>query len=124
MAFIMADVDRFKQVNDRYGHQTGDRLLILVADRLNEGMRRTDTVARIGGDEFAILTPLGQESGLAVVNQRLRACFAAPFELGTTSLKMDMSLGYALYPDDGANVAALYKAADERMYRMKRSKPS
>ena len=119
---FVLDLDGFRQINDRQGFSTGDQLLALVARRLHDGLRRTDTIARIGADEFAILASLEQESGLSVVNNRIRACFQTPFDLETMTMKMDISLGHALFPEDGRTTTALFRVAEERMGRMKRSK--
>ncbi len=111
------DVDDFKYVNDAHGHDAGDVLLRAVADRLLQCVRASDTVARIGGDEFTVLVPElpGPDPGTNVL-ARIRAALAAPYQIDGTELTISVSIGVAVYPVDGVDMDALLRCADERMY--------
>ena len=116
------DLDGFKPVNDRLGHETGDQLLVMVATRLTQALRAGDCVARLGGDEFVILLP-----GLADVNdgeQALRTVMqsiAAPYLLETERVTVTASIGYTLYPQDAADADTLLRHADQAMYAAKQA---
>lgn len=98
----MLDFDDFKQINDTFGHETGDHFLEEVAKRLGTAMRETDTVARIGGDEFALLfEDLASPDDAHALVERIRTAFLTPFQLQETVWTLTTSLGYALYPDPG-----------------------
>jgi diguanylate cyclase (GGDEF)-like protein len=115
------DVDDFKQVNDSYGHSTGDALLVAIADRLTASVRPGDTVARLGGDEFALLLPAA-EIDPAELNERLRASFAEPFLLAGEQRQVSVSVGVVSAPVTGApEHAAEYvmHVADQAMYAVK-----
>jgi diguanylate cyclase (GGDEF)-like protein len=119
-ALMLMDLDRFKEVNDSLGHPCGDRLLTMVAERLQGVVRESDTVARLGGDEFAILLRGIASSDAALETaQRLLLTFEEPFGLDGLSLKVAASLGIAFFPDDGDEVDALVQRADAAMYRAK-----
>jgi diguanylate cyclase (GGDEF)-like protein len=121
-AVYFVDLDGFKQVNDSYGHQAGDVLLVEVARRLRAALRESDTVARIGGDEFTVLTsPLENEEGAEVVARKLLAACASPIPLGERELDVRCSVGVARYPDDGDTADALMARADAAMYEAKRA---
>ena len=116
------DLDGFKPVNDRLGHAAGDRLLVVVAERLKRSLRLTDCVARLGGDEFVILLP-GLASS-AECEQRLRAVMdsiCAPYTLDTERVLVTASIGYTLYPDDSADADTLLRHADQAMYAAKQA---
>jgi diguanylate cyclase (GGDEF)-like protein len=119
---ILLDLDRFKPVNDTYGHAVGDQLLQTVARRLKGSVRETDTVGRIGGDEFVVLLtgPLTREAAQLVADKIFNQV-AQPMELGGLHLEITCSLGLALYPEDGQDELTLTKAADDAMYRSKRA---
>jgi diguanylate cyclase (GGDEF)-like protein len=116
------DLDGFKAINHRHGHQIGDRLLAEVAGRLDLTLRKTDTMARIGADEFVILAPLSQESALSAVHERIRSCFNEAFVFGQSKLMVSISLGHAIFPDDGRQLEQLLKTADDRMCRARKAK--
>ncbi len=119
-AVLFLDLDRFKHINDSLGHPVGDLLLKSIAVRLKENLRDIDTVARLGGDEFIILLPGLQNPGDAeVVATKLLNSFSAPFQAGEHEFFMSTSIGSALFPTDGADVATLIKNADAAMYRSK-----
>jgi diguanylate cyclase (GGDEF)-like protein/PAS domain S-box-containing protein len=121
-AVMMIDLDRFKTVNDTFGHNVGDLLLKAVAGRLKEAIRKNDTTARLGGDEFVILLPEingpGEAAGLA---DRLLFEFQKPVSLNGLELQISLSLGIAVFPDDGENFEELLKHADTAMYEAKRN---
>jgi diguanylate cyclase (GGDEF)-like protein len=119
MALLVVDLDDFKAVNDSLGHHYGDELLRLSAPRLQQVVRGGDVVARIGGDEFAVL--LADADGeLAVrIAERLRAGFQRPFRLGARDVRISPSIGIALVPDDGEEPVELLQHADLAMYDAK-----
>ena len=120
VALIYVDLDRFKQVNDAYGHGGGDQLLRAVADRLTHCVRDTDTVARLGGDEFVVLLDsIAEPEDAHLVVDKVRSAFNQPVLIAEHSLEIGVSIGTALYPEDGDAEAQLLKQADERMYLMK-----
>jgi diguanylate cyclase (GGDEF)-like protein len=118
--FLLLDLDRFKQVNDTWGHPVGDHLLKKVASRLARSVRPGDVVARLGGDEFAVLLPCVRDSAAArEVAARLRAALAEPVELEGMSFEIEASVGIALCPDDATAVELLMQRADVAMYLAK-----
>jgi diguanylate cyclase (GGDEF)-like protein len=121
-ALMFIDLDKFKPVNDDFGHQIGDLLLKDVAKRLHECMRETDTAARLGGDEFIVLLPRveGQHGAMVVATKILRA-LNRPFEIAGNSFRISASIGVALYPDHGSDEKSLLKNADSAMYHAKNS---
>jgi diguanylate cyclase (GGDEF)-like protein/PAS domain S-box-containing protein len=120
LAVVFVDLDRFKFVNDTLGHDVGDRLLQVMAERLTAAVAETDTVARLGGDEFVLLLHghAGQDT-VATVLERLLPTIAAPLRYGQSDLEVTCSIGVSLYPDDGSDPATLLKHADSAMYRAK-----
>ena len=119
-ALLFLDLDRFKQVNDVYGHSTGDRLLVEAARRVAGIAGDAATVARLGGDEFVVmLTELDDESRADRLARKLVASLSQPFQRGDNDLLLGASIGVALFPDDGDNVESLLKNADAAMYRAK-----
>lgn len=115
---IFLDLDRFKPVNDTYGHAVGDELLRAVAGRLLETVRATDLLARLAGDELVILTDAADGAGVATLLGRLRAAFAAPFELSCGPLRVGCSMGHAT-ARAGDTAAELLARADADMYAAK-----
>jgi diguanylate cyclase (GGDEF)-like protein len=122
-ALAFVDLDGFKSINDRYGHQVGDAVLKRVADRLTATARERDVAARLGGDEFVVLLVGGSDGSVAV--SRIAAALAAPHGLGDVTLSVGASIGRAVYPADGADAETLMHAADVAMYgnKRKRSEP-
>jgi len=121
MALLYVDLDRFKQVNDTHGHAVGDMLLQTVANRLKGCVRETDTVARIGGDEFVVLLHSIHAPGDAdCVAGKIRQVLSAPLRLDGHSLHIEPSIGVAQYPEHGTEEKQLFRHADEAMYTAKR----
>ncbi|MBA5687419.1 diguanylate cyclase [Duganella sp. LX47W] len=117
LGVMFIDLDRFKSINDTLGHDVGDQLLQQVAQRLSHAVRHSDTVARIGGDEFVIL--LEQvDDGITYVNlaDKLLSSLSRPMVLGAHTLEVGASIGIACYPGDGDSAAILMKHADAAMY--------
>ena len=120
LALLFIDLDHFKQVNDRFGHEKGDMLLRQAALRISERVRTTDTVARLGGDEFTvILAGVGQLGGIERVLQELTTALALPFVLDGDTAQVSASVGVALYPADAEAPDALLRHADQAMYAAK-----
>ncbi len=121
-AVLFVDLDRFKFVNDTFGHATGDQLLIAIADVLRENVREHDLVARLGGDEFVIaLGGVKDAASAGVVAGKVCKRLSTPFEIDGKSLNVSASVGIALYPRDGSDVPTLTKSADTAMYSVKTS---
>ncbi|MDC6168641.1 sensor domain-containing diguanylate cyclase [Paucibacter sp. XJ19-41] len=122
LGLILLDLDRFKPINDQFGHAVGDQLLQTVARRIKSSVRETDTVGRIGGDEFVVLLtgPVTRETAQLVADKIFNQV-ALPMELNGLHIEITCSLGLALYPEDGQDELSLTKAADDSMYRNKRA---
>jgi diguanylate cyclase (GGDEF)-like protein len=117
---IYIDLDQFKQINDLYGHKIGDLYLQEVAMRMKCQLRSVDTLARIGGDEFAVLVPLVRNrADVDEIAQRLERCFEKPFAVEDMTLQGFASVGLALYPEDGKTRDSLLHTADTAMYSLK-----
>jgi diguanylate cyclase (GGDEF)-like protein/PAS domain S-box-containing protein len=120
LALLFLDVDRFKVINDTLGHDVGDRLLQTVARRLKESVRDVDTVARVSGDEFAILLEdVDAMDDLTAIARKLLEAFARPFEMPHRELFVTTSIGVSVFPNDGRDALTLLKNADTAMYRAK-----
>ena len=120
VALVAVDLDHFKQVNDTLGHEAGDELLQQFARRMRAALRETDTVARVGGDEFMIiLEDVSDTTGPSVVAKKLLAAMQAPFELAGCEVVVTASLGVCLYPEDAPDLLALHRGADAAVYRSK-----
>jgi diguanylate cyclase len=117
LAVYVIDLDEFKPVNDRYGHDVGDELLRKIAQRLRATVRAGDGVGRLGGDEFVVMAEgLNSESLAADLGQKLRDAFRLPFEAGDHACTVKATVGYALAPTDARDALAVFKAADAAMY--------
>jgi diguanylate cyclase (GGDEF)-like protein/PAS domain S-box-containing protein len=117
---MMLDLDKFKEINDKMGHEAGDQLLQGVANRLRSRLRKGDTVARMGGDEFMLLFPDIKETDDGfIIAQKIVESFRRPFNFGSHELYVTTSVGVAIYPDDGADFDSLKKHADAAMYNAK-----
>jgi diguanylate cyclase (GGDEF)-like protein len=121
--FIFIDLDRFKQVNDQYGHQTGDVYLQEVAQRMKRQLRPGDMLARLGGDEFAVVVPaVRNRAEVEEIALRLERCFDEPFAAEGRQVYGSASVGFALYPEDATNRDGLLSTADAAMYAAKQSR--
>jgi len=122
VAVYFVDLDRFKEVNDAYGHEVGDAVLATAAKRLSACVRRSDTVARLGGDEFVALTPgiaaLPDAAGIA---GKMVAAMREPFEVLGRTCRIGASVGVAIFPDDAARSSELLRLADAAMYAVKKA---
>ncbi|HUG99070.1 MAG TPA: diguanylate cyclase [Gammaproteobacteria bacterium] len=122
LAVLFMDLDGFKEVNDSLGHEAGDRLLSVVAERLTACVREKDTVARLGGDEFAvILTGARQRMDVELAAQTIIDALAMPFHIAQQLVQISVSIGITLYPQDASSPVALLAAADRAMYKAKKS---
>jgi len=120
-ALFFVDLDRFKPVNDNFGHAAGDELLKAVAARLRGALRESDIVGRFGGDEFLVLLPdIAQPADAVGVAGKIGAALDRPFELPSGRFSISSSIGIAIYPDHGSGVDALIEAADRAMYEAKK----
>jgi diguanylate cyclase (GGDEF)-like protein len=124
VAVLLLDLDHFKQVNDTYGHRIGDLTLQQVVTRLASRMRGSDTLARSGGDEFTVVSDVSDAAGAQVLVATLEMAFTVPFKLEGKIVHTGLSIGLALYPDDGRTPDELYAAADQAMYVSKRASRS
>nr|WP_158651899.1 sensor domain-containing diguanylate cyclase [Marinobacterium profundum] len=123
VAVFFLDLDDFKQVNDAWGHDVGDQLLIQIAVRLRDSMRSEDTVARIHGDEFVILIPIfSGEHQLNKVRGKLETLFERPFKVGDIVLQQSGSFGLAIFPEDADDAEGLLGLADRQMYLRKQNR--
>ncbi|AHL32031.1 DeoR faimly transcriptional regulator [Pseudomonas brassicacearum] len=122
VAVLYLDSDRFKGINDNFGHAAGDAVLTAVATRVRAQLREDDLVARLGGDEFAVLlTPLHSTEDAERIAEKIIASMEMPIQLpGNASVLTSLSIGIAVYPDHGATPGALLNAADAAMYQAKR----
>jgi len=120
VGLLLLDLDRFKSVNDRFGHQAGDLLLQQVATRLLGCIRGCDTACRYGGDEFVVMLPeIDGAADAEAVEEKLRTRLSAPYQLGEQLIEMRTSIGAAVFDADGVTCDALIGAADAAMYRAK-----
>ena len=120
LGLLFIDLDRFKYVNDTFGHLVGDLLLQEVGRRLKSCVRSSDTVCRLGGDEFVVLLPkVADIDGVAKVARQILAHLTTVFTLNNHEIHIGGSIGIAMFPDNGDNVEALMKAADSAMYSVK-----
>jgi diguanylate cyclase (GGDEF)-like protein/PAS domain S-box-containing protein len=119
LAILFLDLDHFKNVNDTLGHSTGDELLVEVGKRLKASVRESDTVARIGGDEFVIVLADADATDASAVATKLLDSLSQPYTIGTHLLSATPSIGVAMYPEDGTEFGVLYQHADAAMYQAK-----
>lgn len=119
-AMLFLDLDRFKEINDVFGHSVGDVVLTQAAERIVSEVRDTDTVARLGGDEFVIVMPnLSADNTLRMTADRILTRLAEPFSVSGTNHFLSASVGIVVFPEDGDSVETLLKNADAAMYRAK-----
>lgn len=123
LGVLFMDLDGFKQVNDTYGHDVGDDLLVESAKRIKHSIREIDTVARVGGDEFTvILTEIHENQQVQAVIQRISEAISQPFRFNGIVCHVGVSIGQALFPDDGTDMEALLVKADHAMYKVKKER--
>jgi len=120
-AVLLVDVDSFKQINDNFGHLTGDAVLFEVGERLSVLLRTSDTVARLGGDEFALILPKANVEVQKVILEKIVEAFKAEFTFAENNLHISVSVGIAVYPEHGESSGELLRHADIAMYDAKRS---
>ncbi len=114
------DLDRFKEINDTFGHAVGDQVLLEAAARMSGCVRDSDSVGRVGGDEFLVLLQeVGSEDAAVMVGDKIRTSLNQPFIIGDTTLSISASIGIALYPEQGCDVNKLARNADIAMYHVK-----
>jgi diguanylate cyclase (GGDEF)-like protein len=119
-SLLYIDLDNFKEVNDRLGHQAGDQLLQMAAERLLRCVRDSDTVSRQGGDEFlALLINCSDANGSILCAQKIVDTLGAPYPIDGKQLRLSATVGIALYPSDATEARSLVRAADNAMYRGK-----
>lgn len=122
MGVMFIDLDGFKSVNDSYGHMAGDAVLVCVASRLRAAVRESDTVARLSGDEFAvIIEDIRETAHLGVVAQSLISAVVTPVQVGRNAVSVSASIGISVYPDDADDARQLLEYADRAMYAAKKS---
>jgi diguanylate cyclase (GGDEF)-like protein len=123
---VFLDLDGFKQINDRYGHDAGDALLIELAGRLRDNLRASDLVARLGGDEFlVVLEEVQDQQPVEIVAKKLLLETVRPYSLpgasGNVAASVTASIGISIFPDDAADATALIKHSDIAMYAAKQA---
>ena len=122
LGVLFLDLDGFKPINDEFGHEIGDAVLVEVATRLRNGVREQDTVARLGGDEFIVVVhDLESVDDLAMVGDKLLSALSEPYVLTCTTGHLSASIGASVFPDDGEDVHSLIRNADSAMYAAKQS---
>lgn len=120
-ALLYLDLDNFKMINDSYGHETGDRVLISVTQRLKNTIRASDILARIGGDEFVIvLTDIKSKEDVSVVAKKILEALKEPVIIENKKFNLSFSIGIAIYPVDSNDIETLFKYADIAMYKAKK----
>lgn len=122
LAIMSLDLDKFKNVNDTFGHDLGDKVLVAAAGRLTNILRKVDTVARIGGDEFTLLLwEIDQKEDAVKIAQKIVKSFQRPLMKTKPRITITASIGVALYPEDGTDIEELLKKSDKLLYRVKES---
>jgi diguanylate cyclase (GGDEF)-like protein/PAS domain S-box-containing protein len=120
MAIMSLDLDKFKQVNDKYGHAHGDKVLVEASTRLTRSLRKGDTIARFGGDEFVMLLgSIETRADASAIAQKILEEFRQPFQIESHTIQFSSSIGIALYPGDGESIEDLIRKSDESLYAVK-----
>ncbi|WP_353893608.1 diguanylate cyclase [Proteinivorax hydrogeniformans] len=121
-ALLFIDLDGFKYINDKYGHEAGDEVLITVGQRVQKCIRKSDTAARMGGDEYsALLRGIGDKDAISNVVEKIHKELQEVMYIGDNECYVNSSIGVAIYPDNGADSESLLKNADSKMYEVKKS---
>lgn len=120
-ALAMMDIDRFKHINDSMGHHVGDLILKVYAERVQHCLRTTDTLARMGGDEFVLLLPESDATSVTILMERIFQEFMPAINVGEQDVHITSSIGISIYPRDGNNMQELLRSADLAMYSVKKS---
>jgi diguanylate cyclase (GGDEF)-like protein len=122
VAVITIDLDDFKVINDTYGHAEGDRLLVEIASRMTDSIRESDTIARMGGDEFLMLSfpEVSSVEGIEIALKRLQKNVRQPFDIKGNTVRSTLSIGIAVYPKDGKSAEELILKSDEALYIAKK----
>ena len=114
------DLDDFKAVNDKYGHEVGDSVLCEVAQMLKGALRESDVISRIGGDEYAIILPnIGSKEKIDIIAKKILKAFERKVYLQSVDLQIKASIGFSIFPKDGDNIDVLLRKADQAMYIVK-----
>lgn len=122
-AVVFIDVDKFKKINDNYGHNVGDQVLEKIASRISNSLKENDVLARLGGDEFILaLSNLDSKTEVSKIVERLVNNFKEPLVIEGKKIKVSISAGFSIYPDDGSELDELIKVSDSSMYEAKRAK--
>jgi diguanylate cyclase (GGDEF)-like protein len=120
LAVMLLDLDRFKSINDTFGHEIGDSVLKAMGDRLTAVTRASDTVARLGGDEFMLVMPeSNQRKDATATAQKIMDSFTEPFSIDGHQMNLSTSIGIAIYPDDAEDMETLMRKSDAAMYYAK-----
>jgi diguanylate cyclase (GGDEF)-like protein len=119
-ALIYFDLNKFKLVNDAYGHQVGDQILIAFVERLKTLFKEKDAIARLGGDEFAVIEKLHGDKDINLFIKKIDEALESPALVNDTKMNIHASFGISLYPEDGHDMQTLLRVADERMYGVKK----
>lgn len=121
-ALLILDLDHFKEVNDTFGHDAGDKLLVELSNRLLKNIRKNDVIARLGGDEFCIfIEDIEHISSVEALAKKLCGCFNEPFDITDHKIHVTISIGISIYPDNGKDIDTLFKNADIALYKAKNS---
>jgi diguanylate cyclase (GGDEF)-like protein len=124
LALLFIDIDRFKSVNDTYGHDSGDRFLMTTSDTIRETIRAQDTLARLSGDEFVVLLErVDRRNEVERISRKIKDSIRTTICLGYRELGVGVSIGIAMYPDDGTDASSLLRHADTAMYSSKPGRP-
>ena len=123
VAVLLLDLDDFKWVNDTFGHRIGDSVLQEVAARLSARLRAADTIARSGGDEFTVISEVADPQGARTLVWALETALVLPLKIEKKTVRLGVSVGYSLFPDDATDPADLCALADKAMYTCKQGRP-
>lgn len=121
LALLFLDLDNFKAVNDTYGHDIGNKLLLIIADRLRNALRKSDQLARLGGDEFTvIIEDADKKEDIRLTAKKLIQVLSSPVQIGGAKINTSVSIGISIYPHDGKDSQTLLRNADQAMYYVKK----